>query len=421
MDINQLLKGIDCACGKHHSCPIEKVYVEKNATARLKEVTSNYQKILLVADQNTYKANGEKVVSVLKDKEIKKIIFSGEKVVIPNEEAIERVLSLLDGIELIIAIGSGVMQDLCKYVSFKSGISYMVVATAPSMDGYASDGAAMILGGMKVTVKAGLPKAIIADTLVLKDAPMEMIKAGYGDVLGKYSALNDWKLSKVVNDEYFCQFIYDITYQKILNLRSTAKGLLRREEKSIKYLMEALVTVGIMMSFAGTSRPASGSEHHLSHFFEIVGIINDEKYFAHGIDVVYSTVITAKLREELLKYSFPKTNFKIKREEYISKMQEVYKSVGESVVALQDKVGNYKKDRSRIYLEKEKEIKDILRECPTSKEIEEMLLEVEMNISDFYSLYGKEKIDLAIKYAKDLKDRYTVLWLNYDLKGEVNV
>ena len=110
---------------------------------------------------------------------------------------------------MIVAGGSGVINDICKIVANVSNKYYVIVGTAPSMDGYASDGAAMILGGMKETVKAGLPRAIIADTEVLKDAPMEMIKAGYGDIIGKFSALCDWKLATAVNGEYFCQYIYD--------------------------------------------------------------------------------------------------------------------------------------------------------------------------------------------------------------------
>lgn len=236
---------------------------------------------------------------------IKKVIFDGKSVLIPDEKAISRVNENTVGIDLILAIGSDVIQDLCKYVSFFAKIPYIVVATAPSMDGYASDGATMILGGMKETVKAGLPKAIVADVDVLKDTPLEMIKAGYGDIVGKYSALYDWKLSTAVTGEYFCEYIYDITYQMISQTLNMAQGLLTRNPESIKRLTEPLMVVGIMMSFAGTSRPASGSEHHLSHFFEIVGIINSEKYFPHGIDVAYSSVITAKIREKIVNSEFP--------------------------------------------------------------------------------------------------------------------
>ena len=293
----------------------------------------------------------------------------------------------------------------------------MVVATAPSMDGYASTGAAMILGGMKETVPAGLPRAIVADTEVLRNAPIDMIKAGYGDIIGKYSALNDWKLAHVVNGEYFCQYIYDVTYKMIENTLKTADGLIKREEESVKAIMEALVIVGIMMSFAGSSRPASGSEHHLSHFFEIVGIVKNEFYFTHGIDVVYSTVITAELREKLLEIEFPKRIFDMARWEYEETIRDVYGPVGDGCIALQDKIGNYKRDRSVIYLEKEEDIRAIFSEMPTANEMKKMLSLVELDMAEFYAAYGEEKIKTAVRYAKDLKDRYTVLWAYYDMLG----
>ena len=295
MDINEILRGVDCTCAKgRHECDIEHVYIEKGAISRLAELCAAYRSILVVADENTYGAAGEAVEAALLGKIAKRVVFSGKTILIPDEVAIERVKETLLGIDLIVGIGSGVIQDLSKYVSHFERIPYMVVATAPSMDGYASTGAAMILGGMKETVPAGLPRAIVADTEVLRNAPIDMIKAGYGDIIGKYSALNDWKLSACVNGEYFCQYIYDVTYKMIENTLATADGLLKRDEESVKAIMEALVIVGIMMSFAGSSRPASGSEHHLSHFFEIVGIVKNEFYFTHGIDVVYSTVITAE-------------------------------------------------------------------------------------------------------------------------------
>ncbi|MBP3322990.1 MAG: iron-containing alcohol dehydrogenase, partial [Clostridia bacterium] len=178
MDINTLLKGIDCSCGKKHSCDIGAVYIEKDAAKRLVKLTESYNSILLVADENTYKAAGIKVKNEIASKIYKEVVFPGNTLLIPNETAIERVTKSLESIDLIIGIGSGVIQDLCKYVSFNSGIPYFIVATAPSMDGYASSGAAMITGGMKVTYSAKVPDAIIADTEILKDAPLEMIKAG---------------------------------------------------------------------------------------------------------------------------------------------------------------------------------------------------------------------------------------------------
>ena len=418
MDINKLLEGRKCECGKIHSCDIDYVYIEKNAISHLKEICKDLNTVLLVADENTYNAAGEKTVNALEGKQIRKVIFTGKEVLVPNEAAINTVSENLSGIDMIIGIGSGVIQDLCKYVSFYNNIPYLIVATAPSMDGYASDGAAMITGGMKVTYKAGLPRAIIADTEVLANAPLDMIKAGYGDIIGKFSALNDWKLSHCINDEYFCDWIYNLTDEQIDRTLRLASGILERNEESIKTLMEALVIIGILMSFAGSSRPASGSEHHLSHFFEITGIINSTDYFPHGIDVAYSTVITTQIREKILSEKFPSKIFRKGREEYKKDIKTVYKQVADGCVELQDKVGNYANNRIDIYLEKEAEIRSILEEMPASEDIIDMLDLVGLNIDEFYSLYGDKKIDDAILYAKDLKDRYTVLWINYDFFGD---
>ena len=215
MSINEMLSGVKCTCGSYHTCAIKKVYIECDAIQKLSELCADYEKILIVADENTYAAAGAAVLSVLSSKNVTEVVFDGGHILIPNELAIERVTEKLNGIELILAVGSGVIQDLCKYVSYKSKIPYIDVATAPSMDGYASDGAAMILGGMKETVKSGLPLAIVADVDVLANAPIDMIKAGFGDIIGKYSALCDWRLANIVNGEYLCEYIYSVTEDMI--------------------------------------------------------------------------------------------------------------------------------------------------------------------------------------------------------------
>ena len=417
MNIQQLLQGVDCSCGKHHSCDIKFVAIEKGAISHLTHLTEGYKSVLLVADENTYGVGGAKTEAALGSKLVDKVIFSGKTILIPNEDAVAAVNEKMDGIDLIVGLGSGVIQDLCKYVSHTNGIPYYIVATAPSMDGYASTGAAMIMGGMKVTYNAHVPSVILADPEILKDAPMEMIQAGYGDIVGKFSALNDWKLSHVVLGESFCQWNYDLIEEMLKKTLSLAQGLVNRDEESVRVLMEALIIVGIAMAFVGSSRPASGSEHHLSHYFEIVGIVRNEDYFCHGIDVAYSTVVTTALRDEILATPWPDTQFRLPREEYEAEVSRIYGPVAEGCIALQDKVGLYGKDMISIYKEKEAEIRAVLSEVPKASEIEAMLAAVGMDMAEFYKLYTKEKIDDAILYAKELKDRYTVLWLYYDLFG----
>ena len=410
MDINELLQGVDCSCGKHHACDIEKVYIEKGAIGHLTQLCQSYNRILVVADENTFAAAGQQTLDALSGKKVEKVLF-GKEILVPDEKAVETVSQKLGSADLIVGIGSGVIQDLCKYVSHRKKVPYMVVATAPSMDGYASNGAAMIMGGMKVTYSAGLPRALVADTEVLKNAPMEMIQAGYGDIIGKFSALNDWKLSQVVTGEYFCRYIYDLTYAQIQKTLDLAAGIQERREESVKALMEALVIIGILMSFAGSSRPASGSEHHLSHFFEITGIIEGTEYFPHGIDVAYSTVVTAGIREEILKKPFPETQYCPDPAAYREDMERIYRSVAEGCMALQEKTGYYTRDFG--YKEKEEAIRQVLAEMPTAKQIEEMLLLGGLKMDTFYRFYSPEKIENAKLYAKELKDRYTVLWMHY--------
>lgn len=415
MDINTLVKGIDnCTCGKSHKCPMDYVIIGKDVLGSLTDICEKYQNILLVSDQNTYKVCGKEVAKILGDKITTSIMFeTGDAPLIPNEDAIAAIhAKYVDGVDLILGVGSGVINDLCKIVSFERKLPYYIVATAPSMDGYASVGSALILKGMKVTLNAAPPKAIIADTKVLKDAPMDMIQAGYGDIIGKYSCLNDWKLSALINDEYFCQKVYDITYEMADKVKGLAEGVVKRDEDAVGALMEALVVVGIAMAYVGNSRPASGSEHHFSHYFEITGILTGKPYLAHGIDVVYSAVLTAKIRELILASAPVRREFN--EEEWKREVERIYLSSADEVVALQKKLGWYWEDNSEKVLPKWDEIKVLLAEAPTEAEMLQMVEAVGMNYQEFVDLYGQAKIDDAVLYAKDLKDRYSVLWLYYE-------
>ncbi|MBQ3866603.1 MAG: hypothetical protein II776_06845, partial [Clostridia bacterium] len=136
-------------------------------------------------------------------------------------------------------------------------------------------------------------------------------------------------------------------------------------------------------------------------------------------DVAYSTVVTAALRERLLAAPFPRRRYRLSEAEQKKEMERVYGPSAAGCMALQEKVGNYKADRTGIYLAKEKEIREILGEMPSADEIRKILAAAGYDMKAFYDLYGEEKIADAVKWAKDLKDRYTVLWVNFDLyEGE---
>ena len=416
MNFEELLKGRACSCGMNHTCAIKHIIIGKGANEKLGALLGDYRKILLVADTNTYAACGDTVKAQIGDKLESLLVYERDGLLIPNEEAVgEMQAKLTDETDLIVGIGSGVIQDTCKYVSHKAKLPYAIVATAPSMDGYASVGAAMIMGGMKVTYSAHVPEIIIGDIDVLKDAPMDMIKSGYGDILGKYSCLNDWKLARIVRGEYFCPYVYDLTMDMVVKTRDLGERLLARDPDAVQTLMEAIIGVGVPMAFVGNSRPASGSEHHLSHYFEIVGILRGEDYFMHGTDVVYSSVYTQRIREQLLKLNTPEKNVLLSREAWEENIRRIYGKIADSVIALQDKMGWYGEDRFPVYSEKWPEIQAVLAEAPSAEEMLGYIGSIGLDLAEFDALYGEKKIDDALKFAKDLKDRYSVLWLYYDL------
>jgi len=417
-ELNEIFK--NCPCGREHTCPIDEVRIGKGVMGDIKELCSDYRSITLVSDDNTYRVCGREVATILGEKiSVNIILTPNPEIVVPNEEKVYEIESQLKAdTDLIVGVGSGVINDLCKYVSYRKDLPYYIVATAPSMDGYASKGAAMILDGMKVTPSARPPKAIIADSRIMKDAPIDMIKSGYGDILGKFSCLNDWKLSHIVNGEYFCSEIYNLTYDMLLKTKDIGAKLLKRDEDAIIILMEALVGVGIAMAYCGTSRPASGSEHHLSHYFEITGLLRNEPYFLHGIDVAFSSVYTQRMREELIGHDFSLDMYKMPREKYENTIRSIYTKAADEVLALQDKLGWYKDDRGELYLKNVSLIKETLSEAPSSSELTDYLATVELDIADFNSMYGEKKIREALFFAKDLKDRYSVLWMYFDFMGD---
>ena len=426
MTIKSLIQGIsECSCGRDHRCPVDAIEIGEGALLRLPELCQPYRHILMVADSNTYEAAGKRAEALLDAAlpgAIKRVLIleSAGEVVIPNEETIAQVdEAMSEETDLLIGVGSGVINDLCKYTSFFSTLPYFIVATAPSMDGFVSVGAAMILGGMKVTVNTRPPKAVIGDVSILKEAPMPMLQAGYGDIIGKFSCLNDWLLAKEVRGEYFCETVYDLTMDCAKTVAGLAEGVLQRDPKAVQALMEALIKVGVAMSYVDCSRPASGSEHHLSHYFEIRGILEHRPYFAHGIDVAYASVVTAQIRDAILSET---ENGRIpaylprKREAWEKDIRRIYTTSADGVLALQQKLGWYEADEeaSKALAAKWERIREILKIAPREAEARQLVEAIGLSMQEFKTMYGKAWIDDAILYAKDLKDRYSVLWLWYE-------
>jgi len=294
----------DCSCGKHHKIEMKHIYVGEGVYVKIIDIAKEIlpKKILIVSDKNTYIALGENVEEKLKDTgyNVKNIILNSEGDLIPDEKAIGRVLvEVEDEIELLVAVGSGTINDISRMVSARTKIPYVIMGTSPSMDGYASTVSPLIIDGAKLTYPGIHPYAIIADSNIMKDAPFEMICAGFGDILGKYTALSDWMLSHKINEEYFCRTTEKLVRDAMNKCFENIEGAVNRDAKAIGYIAEALILSGVAMTLTENSRPASGAEHHLSHYWEVDKLSKKLEHPLHGNSVGVGTIISAWIYKEM--------------------------------------------------------------------------------------------------------------------------
>jgi len=291
-----------CSCGRNHSVDIKKISISSNVISEVLNIASKYKegKIFLLADNNTYLISGKNIEEELKKEQfnVKSYVFQTVYPLVPDEKALGRLLvEIEEDTSLIISIGSGTLNDLGRILSFKLKIPYIIVGTAPSMDGYASCVSPLIINGFKTTYKAVYPMAIIADLKAMKSAPKEMITAGFGDIIGKYTALTDWKLSKDLNDEYYCEKTVRLVKNAIEKCVNNIDGIINRQDSSIKSLAEALILSGAAIGLIGNSRPASGAEHHLAHYWEMDFLSKGKPHPLHGNSVGVGAVVIASLYE----------------------------------------------------------------------------------------------------------------------------
>jgi glycerol-1-phosphate dehydrogenase [NAD(P)+] len=295
-----------CDCGGTHSIPVKHISIEKGAIQAVAPYLqqAGYDRALLVGDSNTWEAAG----ILLEESFLRQGAHMDKCVLQPNaqgeiaadEQAIvEVMLKLKEEHTAIVAVGSGTIHDLVRFVCHRSGRAFISVPTAPSVDGFVSVGAPLIVRGFKQTIPAFAPEAVFADVSVLAKAPQRMIAAGFGDMLGKYTSLSDWELGRILFKEAYCEKAVGLTRQAIKLCLDNVDDIAQGTETGVTKLMEALILSGYSMLFVGNSRPASGGEHHLSHFWEMTYIKERKPALLHGAKVGVATVLMAERYRKL--------------------------------------------------------------------------------------------------------------------------
>lgn len=228
-----------------------------------------------------------------------------DKHLVPETDALSALTDAAKKHSYILGVGSGVINDICKYISSVVKIPYGILATAPSMDGYVSSISALYEHGKKVTVSATIPQAVLIDLEVLKSAPLNMIVAGAGDMIGKYTSLMDWKLAHVLTGEAYDTAIVGRMRKALEMCMRDAENLTARQESAVSSLIEGLILSGVEMQNAGNSRPASGSEHHISHYLEMAGERVGKDFAPHGVKVALGCLVSVYLYRKAVLVGFP--------------------------------------------------------------------------------------------------------------------
>ena len=304
-----------CSCDmKKHRAPLEGYEISSGAIQKIPQILKDYHRVYVVADKNTYRAAGEQVEKILKENGMfHACLVLDDDVVLPNALTLGKIVLYAHDInaksdifqysplpDLILAVGSGTVNDSCRVASYRMGLPYAVVGTAPSMDGYASAGTPFLHDGTKSTVQATTPKYIIGDLDVLKEAPFDMMLAGIGDMFGKYTGMLDWELARDYSGEYFCEKIKNDVMEATDKCLMNGYKLADRDPECVKNIMEGFLVTGLGMAFTGNSRPASGSEHIIAHAWELADVAAGIPPHLHGLEVCEATRLVAIMYKMLL-------------------------------------------------------------------------------------------------------------------------
>jgi len=322
-----------------------------------------------------------------------------------------------------------VINDIAKMLARVSRSRYMIVATAPSMDGFASPSSSMEQEGVKVSLESATAWAIVGDLTILRNAPTRLLLAGFGDMLAKYVSLCEWRIAHIVTGEYYCGTVAALTRDALRTCIKNAPKLLLRDTTATKSVMEGLVLSGIAMSYAGVSRPASGMEHYISHLIDMRSLAFGTPADLHGTQVGVGTLVSLKLYEKIRKLQPDRAKaLKAAAAFDFSVWAETLRTfVGpgtELMVALEKRDRKYDPQAHAKRLETiisnwDRILAIIDEELPSYEEIHQLMSSLGMPTTVDEVGLEAALLPLAIRCTKDIRDKYMASRLLWDL-GELD-
>ena len=261
------------------------------------------KKVVIVADDNTYNAAGRKVCGILDAAGTQmedSFIFKDPELYAEWSylQQLEAYLKERDAVP--VAVGSGVINDLTKLASHHLGRRYVIVGTAASMDGYTAYGASITYEGNKQTFDCPAPLGVVFDPAVAAKAPAGMSASGYADLLAKVPAGADWIISDAVGSEAIDYFAFGLVQKNLRKALSDPAAVADGDVEATGMLADGLIMSGFAMQAISSSRPASGTDHQFSHFWDMEGLCHNGRHVSHGFKVGIGTMVSTACLEFLI-------------------------------------------------------------------------------------------------------------------------
>lgn len=387
---------------------------------------------LLVVDEHTWRVAGQSFADALDATQIAWERFdvpdhSDHPHPVCDDGAIALVRAKLESgsYSTAIAVGSGTLNDVVKKATSLIQMPCACVATAPSMNGFTSKIAAVLSGGVKTTIPAQAPMVVIADLEVMMQSPARMIASGLGDLISKPVSNADWQLSACLNDTFHSAEAMRVIELGAAMLDGVAPKLQHHDAAAMAGLLGSLMVSGLAMSIAGSSSPASGGEHLISHYIDMTGYAHHLPFDFHGCQVGVGTLTTALFYEKLSAMSPDDLdlNAVLARqpswETHDATLTTRFGDLHDAVrvhaqkafadeATLRERHGRLKRDWDAI-------MKKVGRTLRTSASIEEELRAAEAPVRFGELGITRERAREAILWSKDIRNRYTILHLAAEL------
>ncbi len=408
-DVMQIIEKFKktCKCGMEHNTAIKDVRIGNGLVDSVGEILKENgfpKKILLVADKNTLAAS-DGITESLKDFDIEYKIY--DYIRVARMEHVEELEELIKDRDIaILSVGSGSVNDPCRLAAGRQNKMLCIFATAPSMDGFASYSSPIVANGFKESFSAKSPEVIIGDTKILADAPTELKSAGFGDMIAKYIALVDWKISSILTNEVYCERVAELTRDAVDKLMTMADRVTVNDEETAGEIFKALLMTGIGMSFMQNSRPASGAEHIISHLIECVELRDGIVPNFHGEDVGVCTLLMLKYYNDLAEKD---SITAVKENINFKEVYDFYAEMAEDVKRLNEPK-TITDDVDPADLEnKWNEIRNIIHSIPSYEECLSAMKKAgcKLTIEDICKPH--KLVDDCIKYSPYMRYRLTLL------------